>query len=344
MADQFDDKVTEAVDSIRSITESLLADDGELTGALQAHASSLEDLLGTTFDPDSKRSVLALFENVIATTHAEQRKAVSQLFDTESEDGPLSALKRDFTRELKEQIREVKNDLQGLSERIAVNEAIAPIIDITTSKGFTFEDVLAAQLDELASQHGDLAEQTGAVLGDAATKKGDAVVTLSRDDTPGGEGRVVFEAKTTRLNRRDTMKELEAAASNRGAHVAIAVFSRQDLAPTTVPFSYSDDRAIVVLDPDAVDPGALRLAYMWARWMARRAVADARTPDALDTDRVARLIDEANRSVERASSIRGCHTKARKALDQAGTHLDDMAEDVRAALDELALAIRLPAA
>ena len=131
---------------------------------------------------------------------------------------------------------------------------------MTTGKGFTFEDVVHECTNRIAGAHGDLAEKTGTTTGSSGTQKGDEVVTISRDDSQGLEAHFVMEAKAKKLGMRAVVDELDAAMANREALAGIAVFSTQAQAPTSVPFQYTDTRAIVVLDKDGLDDSALRLA------------------------------------------------------------------------------------
>ena len=116
------------------------------------------------------------------------------------------------------------------------------------------------------------------------------------------------------------------------------VFSSQDVAPGTEPFRWFDRRAIVVLDKDELDPHALRLAYLWARWVATRDASAAY--DGVDVDRLLAVIEGATRRLKTASAVRGSHTQAKKAIDQAGRQLDSLLADVQSALDELESALR----
>jgi hypothetical protein len=73
MTDRFDEQVEAAVTRISDAAESLLDEqDGALPQALAAHRSELDQLLGDTFDPDSKRSVISLFEAVLVDAHQQQ--------------------------------------------------------------------------------------------------------------------------------------------------------------------------------------------------------------------------------------------------------------------------------
>ena len=332
MESRFDERLGLTVEAIKVASDELLGEDeGALTASLEAHKSSLETLLGETFDPSSKKSVLAAFETVMKEAHEQQRDSVRRLLSTDGEDSPLATLRRELVHEMKEQVSGIRKDMQDLSEQVTVDQKVAEVVEITTAKGFTFEAVLEDRLTELAAPHGDLAESTGTEIGNAATKKGDAVVTLSRDDTGGAESRIAFEAKTTKLSMRKTMAELDAAMANRDAEVAVAVFSHQDHAPTRVPFHYSENRAIVVLDAEGTDASALQLAYMWARYMVRRNL-QTDTADELDTERIRRLIEDAGRAIDRTKTIAGCHTKAIKAIEMAKDEVADLKDEARSAL------------
>ena len=340
MSDQISEQLDTAVARIAAATESLVAEDtGALTLALTAHRDGLDELLGDTFDPDSKRSVIAIFEQVIEDAQVAQVEGIRRLVATDDEDGPLGRLRHEITRHTNECTRELRLEVQALSERIAVKEAIAPVIAITTGKGFTFEDVVHEVVAGIASHHGDCAEQTGKTSGSAATQKGDEVVTLDADDTHGIEGRFVLEAKARKLNMRKTVEELDAALENRDALAAIAVFSAQDEAPTAVPFHHTGNKAIVVFDAEDGDDSALRLGYMWARWVVRRELAGSACDD-VDLERIGGLIEDARRAIDRVTAIKRSHTQAKKSIDQAGEQVVCLADEVRDALDAVADELR----
>ena len=98
---------------------------------------------------------------------------------------------------------------------------------------------------------------------------------------------------------------------------------------------YSDDKAIVVLDPDDCDDAALRLAYMWARWTVRKQLAAADEADGVDVERVRCLLDDAARALERHATIKRAHTVARKGIDQAAEQVEALVHESREAIEEL---------
>ena len=224
--------------------------------------------------------------------------------------------------------------MRRVTDHLGILDATADALEHPTAKGFDYEDVVDECVGALAAGYGDLAACTGHESGSCASKVGDEVVTLNRDDTHGVEARFTLEVKNRTLNMRKTLAELDEALANRDALAAIAVFRSQEQAPTSVPFQYNDDKAIAVLDPDDGDDSALRLAYMWARWTVRRRLAVGEQ-SGLELERIAGLLEDASRALERHTAIKRFHTQARKSIDQAGEQVNDMVEEVHDALDEL---------
>ncbi len=164
--------VEESVAKIAEITSSLLdGDEGTLTLSLANHRSELERQLGSTFDPQSKQSVIGIFEQVLIEAYEKQSDAVRKLMSSDGEDSPLANAKRELLRALTEAVGELRRDVQSLAEKVAVNDAVAPVFDMTSAKGFQFEDVLHARIGAIASVHGDVAEQVGTVKGVAGRRR-----------------------------------------------------------------------------------------------------------------------------------------------------------------------------
>ena len=340
---RFETRVTAAVDEIARTTTGLLdEEDGALTGALGTFSSELESILGDTFDPDSKSSVLSRIEGLVGTT-------VKQLIASESPDSPMGRLKADLVDTVQREVGDVAEEVRRVTEHLGIldatdeaYEALDDAYEQTTGKGFDYEDLVDECIGELATAYGDLHESTGKERGSTASQVGDSVVTLNREDVHGCDARFTLEMKNRKLSMRQTRAELEEALANRDALCAIAVFRSQEQAPTAVPFQYFDDKAIVVLDPDDEDTSALRLAYMWARWTVRRqlVVASEEKTEAIDLERVGCLLDDATRAVERHVQVKRFHTQAKKSIDQASEHVSSMVSEVTDALGALDAELR----
>jgi hypothetical protein len=327
---RFESRVTAAVDEIaRSTAELLDEDDGALTGTLGAFRGELEGMLGDTFDADSKSSVLARIEELVLGT-------MRGLITPEVDDSPIGRLRKELVDTVQREVSDVADEVRRVTEHLGILDATEEVYEQTTGKGFDFEDLVDECVSALAATHDDLAETTGTTKGATGSQVGDEVVTLNRDDTFGCDACFTIEVKNRKLNLRSTLAELDEAMCNREAHAAVAVFRSQEQAPTAVPFMYSDDKAIVVLDPDDLDDSALRLAYMWARWTVRKQLAATEEAEGVDLERVRCLLDDAARALERHATIKRAHTAARKGIEMAADQVEALVHESREALEELA--------
>ena len=90
-----------------------------------------------------------------------------------------------------------------------------------------------------------------------------------------------------------------------------------------------------MFDAEDGDDSALRLGYMWARWVVRRELAGSASDD-VDLERIGGLIEDARRAIDRVTAIKRSHTQAKKSIDQAGEQVASLADEVREALDAVA--------
>jgi hypothetical protein len=335
MSRDFDGRLGDAVEQIAMLTANLLDEEsGELTRAMKRFAGELDELLGDTFDENSKRSALGKLDRILNEAARSQVQEVRKVVDPDNPDSPLGRHRAEIVKVVRDVEDKLTKAVGDVSEKIAVGKAQGELLEKTSSKGFAFEAAVHESVARIAEAHGDLAEQVGSATGAAGSRAGDEVVTLSLEDTRGVSARYVLEQKDRKLGLKATFEELDRAMANREATVGIAVFSRAEQAPTASPFAFWGNYAIAVLDKDTLDDGPVRLACLWARWMVRRALADDGSDISLD--RVAGLIDEARRSMDRVSTIRRCHTSAAKRITEATGQVDEMRVEIEAVLDAIA--------
>jgi hypothetical protein len=309
--------------------ELLDGEEGALPRSLEGFKSELEQLLEGTFDPDSKRSVLAKIDDVMRRVAAEQVKAVRGLIDPDSEESPLGRYRNEIVKSVRDETAKVHEAVHELKTQLAVDEAKADMFDLTTKKGFTFEDELEQTLIGICQPLGDIAERVGGTPG-ARGKKGDFTVALNPEDTSGQDICFTLEAKNQQLNLRDSLRELDKAITNRGAHAGIAVFAKEEQCPGDAPFQQYGNRALVVYDPTSGDDLALRLACCWARWVVRRQLAAG--GDTVDLDRVGSLIEDVRQALRTRSTIDRALTTSANKITEAKNHLGTLVAEVEAAL------------
>jgi hypothetical protein len=334
MTSDLNRKIEDFAERVDESAESLLDDEkGKLTIALRSWLEEVGTLLGDTFDETSKKSAIAKLEGVLEAARKEQTRAVKQLLNPHDDESPLGRWRAQIVETVKERSDKIEEAVQNLATQMQVKGAVAEEHGQTALKGFDFEDVVLSVLTSIAIAHQDVPAHVGNETGSDGTKKGDIIVTLNPSDSPIGVLRYVVEAKDRRMTLKGALDELDEAMRNRDATAGFMVFAGQALSPVDEPFQCFHDKALIVLDKDELDPCALRLGSTWARWTVRR--EEMETSEEVDIGRIQALIESARRSLKTARSVKGDHTRARTAIDQAGRHVDDLVAELEATLDEL---------
>lgn len=313
----------------KKTTELLDEKTGALPRSLEEFKSKLEELLGDTFDPNSKQSVIAAFEQVMRKSGLEQVKAVRSLIDPDNDESPLGRYRNEIVKSVEKETSKLQKAVEELKTQLAVDGARAEMFELTTKKGFTFEDELEATLVEICQPHGDIAERVGGTTG-ARGKKGDFKVVINPEDCAGQDVCFTLEAKNQQLGVRDILKELDRCIANRGALAGIAVFAKANQCPGETPFQTYGNRALVVYDPNDGNDLALRLSIAWARWVVRRQLAAE--GDTVNLDRIGALIDAARQALRTQSTIDRALTTSVNKITEAKGHLGSLVAEVEAAL------------
>ena len=306
---------------------------GDLAQALKGWLEEVTSTLDATFDENSRKSAIAKLETVLAKARKEQVDAMRALLDPENADSPLAGWRREIVKTVERQGKAVEEAIDGLREQLAIEDAVSAEAARGTQKGRDFETEVVDCVTEIVRHLEDVPEHTGDVVGSTGGKVGDVVVTVNPAGTPGRTVRYAIEAKDKRMTLKAALAELDEAMANRDAEAALMVFASQAICPVSDSFQWFDHKAVVVLDRATLDPHALRLACLWARWTACRERAEE--TDAIDVARIAGLIDQARRTLRTATTIRGSHTKAKKAIDDAGRQLGEMTSEIEEALELL---------
>jgi hypothetical protein len=132
-----------------------------------------------------------------------------------------------------------------------------------------YEDLLGELLGTVARGAGDLLDRTSTEPGSVLkSKKGDFVLTLDPALCRGADLRVVIEAKDRPMSMRAVREELREARENRGAAVAMVVFTPAHAPSAVAPFAIVGGDVYCVLDPLDPEPASLEAAVRLARLLA----------------------------------------------------------------------------
>jgi hypothetical protein len=249
----------------------------------------------------------------------------------DDEDSALGRWRAQMTREVRDQADGILKEVRELATAIAVDAAREEMFDKTSLKGIAYEDVVHLAFAEATAHHGDVIEDTSRQRGVAGSLVGDLVISLNADDFGGQRSALVLEVKAKKLSLRKTLDELEAAMANREAKVGLAVFSSKEVAPPGHSvFVPHGNMAILVLDNENPHIAVVELAMAWARWMFRRSAEGDLS--SFDAERFNESIAKAIRALDRAGTIRKCHSTVRRQVDQAGEELTEMVTEAREAI------------
>jgi hypothetical protein len=327
-------KTTEANEQAARALEEVLrtnfADgDGRLPRTLErflGDRGALRHLVDELFDETRRDSAIGRIGVLLGRYFDGDSSRLAQLLDPTRLGSPLHQFRQ-----------EMSDGFRGLHERLAALEAAskarADERSRSAAKGGDFETLLEGMLGELARGAGDLIERTatdtGAIVG---SKKGDFVVTLDPRVTRGADVRVVLEAKDRAMSGRAMREELREARENRGAAVAVAVWSSRHAPAGIAPFAVLGEDVHVVVDPDAPDRAYLEAAVRLARLLALATLGEREVE--VDAQAIARALAGVKEQLEAIRAMKTQLTSVANVSRQVADGLDAMRAGILARVAE----------
>jgi hypothetical protein len=304
-------------------------ENGHLAKALERH-----------FSEGSSTAVQHQVKSVVDEVMRKSREDLMKQFTSPEASNPLAQFQAGVLHTMKRGSAEQLDALERMRERLAAMEVeiarlhaerekeleVAAEAERGTAKGRTFEEAVAEALDRIAVVQGDDCDAVGDVKG-ATGKKGDVVVAIEACRGP-ARGRIVFEAKNSRLPKPRALEELDEAKAERGADFAVLVVPSEDKVPARMQTlrEYNGDKLIVCFDPDDGSTLSLEVAYSLARARVLMARGEAEGVD----------VAAVREAVERATGAMGDVLRVKQQLTGATTSI----ENARKIVDALAANVR----
>ena len=292
--------------------------DGRLPRTLErflGDRGQLNKFVNDLFDESKRDSAIGRMRHLLGTYFDGDASRLAQLLDPTRLGSPLHQFRNEMTQ-----------GFEKLNERLAALEAAQAARGAerakSAAKGADFEDLLEQMLGETARGAGDLVERTGSVSGDVMrSKKGDFLLTIDPQWCHGAELRVVVEAKDRRLSWREIREELDDAKRNRGAAMALAIFTPEHAPAGIEPFDMRYGHVFCVVDPEQPDAAALSAAVRLSRLYAVATLSQRE--DTVDVGRVLATVsaiktelDALRRLKVQLTSIRGTAGEVAVGLDR----------------------------
>ena len=173
------------------------------------------------------------------------------------------------------------------------------------------------------------------------SKKGDFVLTIDANVARGCDLRVVIEAKDRPMSMRAMRDELREARENRGAAVAVAVFTPAHAPNGVAPFTLVGDDVYCVIDPEAPEPATLEAAIRLARLLAVASLAERDMT--VDAAAIATALTAIREQLDAVRQLKSQLTSISNATKTVSVGLDEMRATILARVGEAEAEIRTAA-
>jgi len=245
--------------------------DGRLPRTLErflGDRGALRSMVDELFDEKKRDSAIGRIGTMLERYFDGDASKLAHLLDPTRLNSPMHQFRQ-----------EIAAGFKGIEERLVAIEAAAAARGAERArsavKGIDFEDLLDGMLGDVARGSGDMVDRTTLEAGTLMrSKKGDFVLTVDPTVARGCDLRVVIEAKDRPMSTRQMREELREARENRGAAVAVAVFTPTHAPKGIAPFTIAGGDVYCVIDPEAPEPATLEAAIRLARLLALATLAE----------------------------------------------------------------------
>ena len=310
-------------------------DNGQLSRALERH-----------FSDGSSTAVQHRVKEVVAELMAKAREDLTRQFSSAEGHNPLADFKNASLAMIKQASDRQHSTQSAMLEKMAALELqvaklhaererqleLSEVHERGTAKGRTFEQAVYDAIDQLAQAQGDVCDAVGDLKG-ATGKVGDVVVGIDGCRGP-ARGRIVFEAKNSRLSRPGALRELDDALGDRDADFAVLVVPTEDKLPANMLAlrEYNGDKMVVTLDPEDDSRLALEVGYKLAR---ARVMMSRGESGEVDAAAVRETVERALQAMDDVRRVKTQLTGATKNIEKARALVETMCDRVRSELGEI---------
>jgi hypothetical protein len=309
--------------------------DGRLPRTLErflGDRGQLRAFVTELFDEGRRDSAMGRMRTMLGSYFDGDASRLAQLLDPTRLGSPLHQFRT-----------EVSAGFERLNERLAAIEAAgaarASERARSSAKGADFEALVGELLGELCRGSGDALDRTGDETGDVIrSKQGDLVLTLDPRVTLGADLRVVIECKDRAISGKAMREELAGAKRNRGAQVALVVFTPAHAPSGIAPFDVRLGDVYCVIDPEAPDRATLDAAVRLARLLALASASQHEQE--LDGPAIAAAMTAIRGQLDGVRALKMQLTSIGTAAREANGCLDRLREGILGSVAEVERALR----
>jgi hypothetical protein len=327
------DKAAQALE--QTLRTNFADGDGRLPRTLEkflGDRGALRSMVEELFDESKRDSAIGRIGRMLERYFDGDASKLALLLDPTRLNSPMHQFRQEITAGFK-----------VLEERLVAIEAAAAARGAerarSAAKGGDFEDLLEGMLADLARGAGDLLDRTATEAGTLLkSKKGDFVLTIDGRVARGSDLRVVVEAKDRPMSMRAIREELREARENRGAAVAVVVFTPNHAPTGVAPFALVGDDVYCVIDPEAPEPANLEAAIRLARLLAIASLVEHEVE--VDAAAIANALNGIREQLDVVRGLKAQLTSISTATKAVWSGLDQMRSNILARVGEAEAEIR----
>ena len=312
--------------------------DGRLPRTLEkflGDRGALKTMVDELFDASKRDSAIGRIGSMLERYFDGDASKLAILLDPTRLNSPMHQFRQEMTAGFK-----------SLEERLVAIEAAAAARGAerarSAAKGGDFEDLLEAMLADLARGSGDLLDRTGTEAGALMkSRKGDFVLTLDARVARGCDVKLVIEAKDRPMSMRAMRDELREAKENRGAAVAVVVFTPAHAPAGIAPFNLVGEDVYCVIDPNAPEPVTLEAAIRLARLLALASLLEHEVE--VDAAAIGSALTAIREQLEVVRQLKAQLTSIQTATRAVWTGLDTMRSNIITRVAEAESELRIQA-
>ena len=312
--------------------------DGRLPRTLEkflGDRGALKTMVDELFDASKRDSAIGRIGTMLERYFDGDASKLAVLLDPTRLNSPMHQFRQEMTAGFK-----------SLEERLVAIEAAAAARGAerarSAAKGGDFEDLLEAMLADLARGSGDLLDRTGTEAGALMkSRKGDFVLTLDARVARGCDVKLVIEAKDRPMSMRSMRDELREAKENRGAAVAVVVFTPAHAPAGVAPFNLVGEDVYCVIDPSAPEPATLEAAIRLARLLALASLLEHEVE--VDAAAIGSALTAIREQLEVVRQLKAQLTSIQTATKAVWTGLDTMRSNIITRVIEAESELRIQA-
>jgi len=303
--------------------ERVFGDEGELQHCLEELFGDKGKLVHDILDMDNRNSPIGRLRERMESYFVGKDSEIYSMLDPNREDSPICRLRQDIMNELDR----IKTTIEG---QIVKRE----VMEKSTQKGFTFEDMLEDYLLFVTKPFGDTAERVGTEKGKLGNLKGDFLVSILDPTVKGHPPKIVVEAKAgenIRLTGKGLLGELDEALKNREADFAIAV-TKSPISDSVGSYREIQPDKIVCAFGDNGLP--LEVAYKVARTRVLLSLYEELEKE-IDVARIKGIIGKIRDDLKTSSGIKAKLTGIGRASEEIKADIDSLETNIRDSLKDL---------